>query len=100
VAVREFSTDEVFTPCQVRELVERHAAELIRHPRPRSSNQSGFDHYGAAAKGELRTVFRLNLLFRRVLLGAFQNEPVLSVVEQFAMRTQAINPIQLATAHC
>jgi DNA-binding GntR family transcriptional regulator len=94
VAVREFAPDEVEQLYQVRELVERRAAELIPLPAPpkllRALAAIHARHIAAVARDDLRTVFRCNLVFHRVLFAACGNPALVGVVEQFAMRTHGI----------
>jgi DNA-binding GntR family transcriptional regulator len=94
VAVREFGFEEVEQLYQVRELVERRAAELIPVPAPpeliRELTAIHARHTAAVGKDDLRAVFRHNLLFHRVLFAACGNPSLVSVVEQFAMKTHGI----------
>jgi DNA-binding GntR family transcriptional regulator len=102
-AVREFELDEVEQLYQVRELVERRAAELIPLPAPegliRQLTAIHARHTAAVAKDDLRLVFRHNLLFHRVLFAACGNLYLVGVVEQFAMRTHAIRSYTIGDRH-
>jgi hypothetical protein len=44
----------------------------------------------AAKKGDLRTVFRKNLLFHRTFFSICGNVPLMEVIEQMALKTHAI----------
>ena len=92
--VRDFQPEEVENIYLVRELVERRAAELIALPcepdvlrRLREIHES---HCAAAGRGDLRRVFRENLLFHRTFFAACRVPPLVEVIEQFALRAHAI----------
>jgi DNA-binding GntR family transcriptional regulator len=93
-AVRDYSVQEVEQLYVVRALVERCAAELIRLPVDRSvidALQKIQDRHSAATrKGELRTVFRENLLFHHTFFAICGNAPLVEVIEQMALKTHAI----------
>jgi DNA-binding GntR family transcriptional regulator len=93
-AVRDFGVQEIEQLYIVRALVERCAAELIPLPADRSTidalQKIQDRHSAAARKGELRTVFRENLLFHHTFFGACGNVPLVEVIEQAALKTHAI----------
>lgn len=93
-AVRDFHAGEVENLYEVRELVERRAAELI--PLPGAPDLVAAlktiqaRHHAAVKTGDLRRVYRENIAFHRVLFGACGNSALAEVIEQFAQRTHAI----------
>jgi DNA-binding GntR family transcriptional regulator len=93
-AVRDYGVQEVEQLYVVRALVERCAAELIQLPAPRSeidNLQKIQDRHSAAAeKGDLRKVFRENLLFHHTFFAICGNAPLVAMIEQAALRTHAI----------
>jgi DNA-binding GntR family transcriptional regulator len=93
-AVRDYGVQEVEQLYVVRALVERCAAELIPLPADRSeidNLQKVQDRHSAAAeKGDLRRVFRENLLFHHTFFAICGNAPLVEVIEQAALRTHAI----------
>ena len=93
-AVRDYGVQEVEQLYIVRALVERCAAELIPLPVDRvviDGLQKIQDrHSKAAEKGELRTVFRENLLFHHTFYAICGNVPLVEVIEQAALKTHAI----------
>jgi DNA-binding GntR family transcriptional regulator len=93
-AVRDDSVQEVEQLYVVRALVERCAAELIPLPADRGeidNLQKVQDrHFAAAEKGDLRKVFRENLLFHHIFFAMCKNAPLVEVIEQTALKTHAI----------
>jgi DNA-binding GntR family transcriptional regulator len=93
-AVRDYGIEEVEQLYVVRALVERCAAELI----PLPADQAVIDglqeiqdrHSTAAKKGDLRRVFRENLLFHHTFFAICGNAPLVEVIEQTALKTHAI----------
>ncbi len=104
--VRDYSVAEIEQLYLVREMVEGRAAELI--PLPASAALIGQlsvihgRHCAAVAAGDLRSVFRENLLFHRTFFAACGNVPLAEVIEHLAMKVHAIrsysigNPATLA----
>jgi DNA-binding GntR family transcriptional regulator len=93
-AVRYYGTEEVEQLYLVRALIERRAAELMPLPVDGAvidDLQKIQDlHAAAAEKGDLRTVFRQNLLFHRAFFAICRNVPLMDVIEQMALKTHAI----------
>jgi DNA-binding GntR family transcriptional regulator len=93
-AVRDYGVNEIEQLYLVRALIERRAAELISLPVDRTvieNLQKIQDlHAAAAKKGDLRTVFRQNLLFHRTFFAICGNAPLVEVIEQMALKTHAI----------
>jgi len=93
-AVRDYGVQEVEQLYVVRTVVERCAAELISLPVDRpviNALQKIQDrHSKAAEKGELRKVFRENLLFHHTFFAICGNVPLVEVIEQAALKTHAI----------
>jgi DNA-binding GntR family transcriptional regulator len=92
--VRDLSIKEVEGIYLVRELVERRATELM--PLPGHADlianlkRIHRDHLAATERGDLRRVFRLNLLFHRTFFAACEVPPLVEVIEQFALRAHAV----------
>jgi DNA-binding GntR family transcriptional regulator len=93
-AVKDFTMAEVEQLYLVRSLVESCAAKLIPMPAPPSLIQAlrtiHERHCAAVARGDLRRVFRENLLLHRTLFAACGNVPLTEVIEQLAFKTHAI----------
>jgi DNA-binding GntR family transcriptional regulator len=93
-AVRDFTPHEVRDLYEIRELTERRAAELISLPPSKELLKSlkaiHRRHTAAIKAGNLRAVFRENLLFHRTLFSACENKALTEVIELFAQRTHAI----------
>ena len=104
--VRDYSAAEVEQLYVVRTLVESCAASLIAMPAPpelvRQLSAIHARHCSAVRKGDLRRVFRENLLFHRTFFAACGNTHLVEVIEQLAMKAHSIrsysigNPEQLA----
>jgi DNA-binding GntR family transcriptional regulator len=99
-AVRDFSAEEVEHIYSIRELLEAKAAELIPLPAPAglvSKLKAIYRRHSAAAKsGDLRTVFRENLLFHKTFFAACGNPHLVEAIEQFAFKAHAIRSIAIA----
>jgi DNA-binding GntR family transcriptional regulator len=93
-AVRDYGVQEVEHLYVVRALIERCAAEFIPLPVDRvvidALQQIQDRHSAAAEKGELRRVFRENLLFHHTFFAICGNAPLVEVIEQTALKTHAI----------
>jgi DNA-binding GntR family transcriptional regulator len=93
-AVRDYDADEVEQLYLVRALVERCAAELMPLPVDRDVidrlQRIQNLHAVAADDGDLRKVFRQNLLFHRTFFAICGNIPLVDVIEQMALKTHAI----------
>ncbi|RUZ74044.1 GntR family transcriptional regulator [Mesorhizobium sp. M7A.F.Ca.US.006.01.1.1] len=93
-AVRDFSPREVEQIYDVRELLLGRAAELIPIPAPTDVvaelKAIHARHKGAAAAGDLRTVFRENLKFHAVLEAACGNPHLYEALQQFGYRAHAM----------
>jgi DNA-binding GntR family transcriptional regulator len=92
--VRDYSVAEIEQLYLVREMVESRAADLI--PMPASSaliselTAIHGRHCAAVATGDLRRVFRENLLFHKTFFAACGNVPLVEVIEHLAMKVHAI----------
>jgi DNA-binding GntR family transcriptional regulator len=105
-AVRNYSPAEVEDLYVVRTLVETCAAGLIALPAPpallRQLTAIHERHCAAVKRGDLRRVFRENLLFHKTFFAACGNMSLVEVIEQQAMKAHAIrsysigNPVLLA----
>lgn len=93
-AVRDYGTAEIEQLYMVRELVEGRAAELIPLPAPATLidelNAIHARHCTAVEQGDLRRVFRENLLFHKTFFAACGNVPLVEVIENLAMKAHAI----------
>jgi DNA-binding GntR family transcriptional regulator len=93
-AVRDYSAAEVEQLSVVRTLVETCAGKLI--PLPATAEllaeltRVHERHCAAVARGDLRRVFRENLLFHRTLFAASGNRALTEVIEQLHFKTHAI----------
>jgi DNA-binding GntR family transcriptional regulator len=98
--VRDYTPQEVEHIYCVRELLEAKAAELIPLPAPPGlvSNLKAIHrrHVSAAKSGDLRTVFRENLLFHKTFFAACGNSHLAEAIEQFAFKAHAIRSIAIA----
>jgi DNA-binding GntR family transcriptional regulator len=92
--VRHYGAEEVEQLYLVRALVERTAAELISLPATPALVRQLSDihdrHCAAVKKGDLRRVFRENLLFHKTFFAACGNSPLVDVIEQLALKAHAI----------
>ena len=105
--VRAYGVAEIEQLYIVREMVESRGAALIPLPAaPALITELGAihrRHCAAVAAGNLRRVFRENLLFHRTFFAACGNAPLVEVIESLAMKTHAIrsysigNPALLET---
>ena len=93
-SVRDYSVAEIEQLYLVREMVEGRAAALIPLPAPPAliGELSAIHgrHCAAVVAGNLRRVFRENLLFHRTFFAACGNAPLVEVIEHLAMKTHAI----------
>jgi DNA-binding GntR family transcriptional regulator len=93
-AVRDYSAAEVEDLYVVRTLVETCAASLVSLPAPpalvRQLTAIHERHCAAGKKGDLRRVFRENLLFHKTFFAACGNTSLVEVIEQQAMKAHAI----------
>lgn len=93
-AVRDFTAREVEQIYDVREVLERHAAQII--PLPADPDllarleEIQARHGKAVDEADLRTVFRANLEFHRVMFGACGNPYLAEQINQLATRAHAI----------
>ena len=92
--VRDYSAAEVEQLYVVRTLVESGAAGLVSLPAPpallRQLTAIHERHRAAVKKGDLRRVFRENLLFHKTFFAACDNPSLVEVIEQQAMKAHAI----------
>ena len=93
-AVRDYSPAEVEQLYVVRTLVETCAAGLVTLPAPpallRQLSAIHARHCAAVKKGDLRRVFRENLLFHKTFFAACGNATLVEVIEHLAMKAHAI----------
>jgi DNA-binding GntR family transcriptional regulator len=93
-AVKDFTSKEVEDLYAVREVLEKKGAELIPLPADPDFIEILAEihrrHSVAAAAGQLRVVFRENLLFHRTFYAACGNPSLAQAIEQFALKTHAI----------
>jgi DNA-binding GntR family transcriptional regulator len=93
-AVRDYSSAEVEQLYVVRTLVETCAAALVILPAPsalvRQLTAIHERHCAAVKKGNLRRVFRENLLFHKTFFAACGNASLVEVIEHLAMKAHAI----------
>ena len=93
-AVRDYSSAEVEQLYVVRTLVETCAAGLVSLPAPpalvRQLTAIHERHCAAVKKGDLRRVFRENLLFHKTFFAACANASLVEVIENLAMKAHAI----------
>jgi DNA-binding GntR family transcriptional regulator len=93
-AVRDYSSAEVEQLYVVRTLVETCAAGLITLPAPppfvRQLTAIHNRHCAAVKSGDLRRVFRENLLFHKTFFAACGNASLVEVIEHLAMKAHAI----------
>ena len=93
-AVRDYSAAEVEQLYVVRTLVESCAASQVSLPAPpaliRQLTAIHDRHRAAVRKGDLRRVFRENLLFHKTFFAACGNVSLVEVIEQLAMKAHAI----------
>jgi DNA-binding GntR family transcriptional regulator len=93
-AVRDYSAADVEQLYMVRTLVETCAAGLITLPAPsalvRELTAIHERHRAAVKKGDLRRVFRENLLFHKTFFAACGNASLVEVIEHLAMKAHAI----------
>jgi DNA-binding GntR family transcriptional regulator len=93
-AVRDYSAAEIEQLYVVRGLVEGCAAGLIVLPAPPALVQDlaaiHKRHCAAVKAGDLRRVFRENLLFHRTFFAACGNPVLVEVIENLAMKAHAI----------
>ncbi len=94
-SVRDYTAREVEQLYVVRTLIEQRAAELIPLPVDRKAigtlqKNPCLAIAVAVEKGDLRTVFRENLLFHRAFFALCENTPLVELIDQMALRTHAI----------
>jgi DNA-binding GntR family transcriptional regulator len=93
-SVRDYTAQEVEQLYVVRTLIEQRAAELIPLPVDRKAigllQKIHARHTAAVERGDLKTVFRENLLFHRAFFALCENIPLVELIDQMALRTHAI----------
>jgi DNA-binding GntR family transcriptional regulator len=93
-AVRDYSSAEIEQLYMVRTLVETCAAGLVTLPAPpafvRQLTAIHERHCAAVKRGDLRRVFRENLLFHKTFFAACGNASLVEVIEHLAMKAHAI----------
>jgi DNA-binding GntR family transcriptional regulator len=98
-AVRDYGAAEIEQLYDARQLVECHAAGLVPLPAPRGLVEALESihkrHSAAVARGDLRRVFRENLLFHKTFFAACGNAPLVEVIETLAMKTHAIRSFSI-----
>jgi DNA-binding GntR family transcriptional regulator len=97
-SVRDFSLAEVEDIYAVRELLEAKAAELIPLPNPglvKELRQIHKMRLAAVQKGDLKAVFRGNLLFHRTMFKACNNPSLVEAINDFALKTHTIRSLPI-----
>ena len=98
-AVRDYGVAEIEQLYTARQLVECYAAGLIALPAPAPLIEAleaiHERHRAAVAQGDLRRVFRENLLFHKTFFVACGNVPLVEVIEMLAMKTHAIRSFSI-----
>jgi DNA-binding GntR family transcriptional regulator len=98
-AVRDYGVAEIEQLYTARQLVECYAAGLIALPAPAPLIEAleaiHARHRAAVAQGDLRRVFRENLLFHKTFFAACGNVPLVEVIEMLAMKTHAIRSFSI-----
>lgn len=93
-SVRDFSAEEVRHIYAMRELLQGHAAALIPLPAPAALISAlralQAEHAAAAARGDLRTVLRLDAAFHGTLFDAAGNPHLASSIRDYAGLAHAI----------
>jgi DNA-binding GntR family transcriptional regulator len=98
-AVRDYGVAEIEQLYAARQLVECYAAGLVALPAPgpliEALEAIQERHRAAVAQGDLRRVFRENLLFHKTFFAACGNVPLVEVIEMLAMKTHAIRSFSI-----
>jgi DNA-binding GntR family transcriptional regulator len=98
-AVRDYGVAEIEQLYTARQLVECYAAGLIALPAPAELIEAlkaiHERHRAAVGQGDLRRVFRENLLFHKTFFVACGNVPLVEVIETLAMKTHAIRSFSI-----
>ncbi len=97
-SVRDFTQTEVEQIYVVRELLEAKAAELIPLPNPALVKELRRIHkrrLAAIRQGDLRAVFRENLLFHKALFKACGNSSLVEAIDIFALKTHSIRSLAI-----
>lgn len=99
-AVRDFAPEEVEHIYEVRELLQRHAAQRMPLPAPpelvaelRAIHES---HAAAAEAGDLRAVYRLNNAFHDTFFRACGNPHLAATIAHYAWLAHAIRSYRIA----
>ncbi len=97
--VRDYGVAEIEQLYAARQLVECYAAGLIELPAAPSLIEAlraiHERHSTAVERGDLRRVFRENLLFHKTFFAACGNVPLVEVIEMLAMKTHAIRSFSI-----
>jgi DNA-binding GntR family transcriptional regulator len=99
-AVKDFVPDDVEAIYEMRELLQRHAAERI--PLPANTGlitelrRIHEDHARAVEAGDLRAVYRLNNRFHDTLFGACGNPYLVETIADYAWLAHAIRSYRIA----
>jgi DNA-binding GntR family transcriptional regulator len=98
-AVRDYDVAEIEQLYAARQLVECYAAGLIALPVSDElveALQAIHERHSAAVMaGNLRRVFRENLLFHKTFFAACGNAPLVEVIDMLAMKTHAIRSFSI-----
>ncbi len=101
-AVRDYTAKEVEQLYVVRELLETCAGKLIPLPAApeliAELTRVHERHCAAVSRGDLRRVFRENLLFHQTLFAASGNASLTEVIEQLQFKTHAIRSYSIGNA--
>lgn len=99
-AVRDFPLADIEAIYEIREVLQRHAAERIPLPAPRALTARlaaiHEDHSRAVAADDLRAVYRLNNAFHDTLFGACDNAYLVEAIARYAWLAHAIRSYRMA----
>jgi DNA-binding GntR family transcriptional regulator len=99
-SVKHFSLLEVEQFYVVRGLLESFAAKLIPLPAPASVvaqlSEIHSRYCGAVKRGDLRRVFRENLLFHKTMFAACGNKALTEAIEQLQFKTHSIRSYSIS----
>lgn len=99
-AVRDFPLADIEAIYEIREVLQRHAAERIPLPAPRALvarlEAIHAEHSRAVALDDLRAVYRLNNTFHDALFGACDNAYLVEAIAHYAWLSHAIRSYRMA----
>lgn len=101
--VKSYTAREVTELYALRELLEVNAARLIALPvsaaRLDELQAIQQQHDAAAAQGDLRRVFRLNIAFHRALFALSENQALTEAIREYERRAHAIRSVSMVFPH-